>query len=63
MENIGGTMWRAELTPQELQMLAVSGKTVKYNANVVAKNADGEMSKALPVTVAVKAPDYTHQFG
>lgn len=57
MENIGGTAWRAELTPQELQMLAVSGKTVKYRAIVVAKNANGDKSPAMePLFVAVKAP-------
>ncbi len=58
MENIGGTTWRAELTPQQLQMLAVSGKTIKYDASIVAKNARGQVSESpSTVTVAIKAPD------
>ena len=58
MENIGGTTWRAELTPQQLQMLAVSGKTMSYDANVVAKNDQGQTGMTQsPVTVAIKSPD------
>jgi hypothetical protein len=58
MENIGGTTWRAELTPQQLQMLAVSGKTISYDANIVARNERGQTAvSTTPVTVAVKAPD------
>jgi hypothetical protein len=57
MENIGGTTWRAQLTPQELQMLAVSGKTVKYKTMIVAKSSAGDVSDSGdPVLVAVKAP-------
>lgn len=58
MENIGGTTWRANLTKSQLQMLAVSGKTITYDANVVAKNASGQsaISRA-PVTVAIKTPE------
>lgn len=63
MENIGGTTWKAELTPQELQMLAVSGKTINYHAQIIARDAHGEVSEAAPVNIAVKAPDYAHQFG
>src|SRR4051812_22527482 len=37
MKNIGGTTWRAELSPRQLQMLAVSGKTIKYDATIIAK--------------------------
>lgn len=63
MENIGGTTWKAELTPPELQMLAVSGKTVNYSANIVAQNAQGAVSDSKPLTLTVKTPDLQHQFG
>ena len=58
MENIGGTAWRAELTPQELQMLAVSGKTVKYRARSWLPRTPAEISLQAtePLFVAVKAP-------
>jgi hypothetical protein len=58
MENIGGSTWRARLSPRQLEMLAVSGRTTKYEARVIARDKDGKsgMSKD-PVDVAVKAPD------
>jgi hypothetical protein len=60
MENIGGTTWRAQLTPRQLEMLAVSGRTTRYEANVIARNQDGKTSMTTkPVDVAVKAPDLT----
>jgi hypothetical protein len=58
MQNIGGTTWRAELTAQQLQMLAVSGKTISYDANIVAKDVDGRSGvTSSPVSLAIKAPD------
>lgn len=58
MHNIGGSTWRAELTPKQLQDLAVSGRTVRYDAIVVTKNEDGDVGRLKrPVQVAVKAPD------
>jgi hypothetical protein len=58
MENIGGSTWRAQLTPRQLEMLAVSGRTTQYAANVVAKNQEGKTAMTRnPVQVAVKAPD------
>ena len=61
MENIGGTTWRAEITPQELQMLAVSGRTVKYKTTIIAKDANGIVSNSSePLFVAVKAPNIAH---
>lgn len=60
MENIGGSTWRAQFTPRQLEMLAVSGRTTRYEANVIARNNEGKttMSKN-PVEVAVKAPELT----
>jgi hypothetical protein len=64
MENIGGTTWKAELTPGQLQMLAVSGKTMKYDADVIATNIDGKTAQTKdPVIVAVAAPDLGHGIG
>ena len=58
MENIGGTTWRATLTPDQLQMLAVSGKTISYDATVVAKNVKGQTAMSQkPVEVAIKTPE------
>ena len=58
MENIGGSTWRAQISPRQLEMLAVSGRTTRYEANVIVRNEDGKtgMSKN-PVEVAVKAPE------
>ena len=58
MENLGGTTWRAVLTPEQLQLLAVTGKTVKYEANVVANNDKGQTAiSQTPITISIKAPD------
>ena len=59
MENIGGTTWRAQLTPRQLEMLAVNGQTIHYKANVVAhdENAARLGARPVPVEVAIKTPD------
>jgi hypothetical protein len=58
MENIGGTTWRAKLSPQQLRSLAVSGKTISYDANIVARNDQGQTAtSSSTVSVAVKAPE------
>jgi hypothetical protein len=58
MTNIGGTTWRAELSPQQLQTLAVSGKTIAYDAVIEAKDEKGQVgTSAQPLSVAVKSPD------
>lgn len=57
MENLGGTLWRAELTQRHLELLAVTGKTIRYEAHVVARNTEGKEGRTpLPVEVAIKAP-------
>lgn len=58
MKNIGGTTWQATLSQKELQKLAVSGTTVSYDANVVAKDKNGQVAESTkPVSVIIKAPD------
>ena len=60
MENIGGSTWRAQLTPRQLEMLSVSGRTIHYEANVVARDEDGKVgSTRTPIEVAIKTPDLT----
>ena len=64
MKNIGGTTWRAQLSPKQLQLLAVSGKTMKYDANIIAKNEAGQTAvSGEPVTVAVKTPEVAKNYG
>jgi hypothetical protein len=58
MRNIGGTTWRATLTNSQLRMLAVSGKTMSYDAQIIAQNANGQSSTTQnPVEVQIKTPD------
>jgi hypothetical protein len=64
MKNIGGTTWRAILTQKQLQLLAVAGKTMNYEANVIAKNEAGQTSAThSPVNIAVKTPDVVQSYG
>ena len=58
MRNIGGSTWMAQLTPEQLKMLAVSGQIMKYDANIVARDEDGMVATSrAPVTIAIKAPE------
>jgi hypothetical protein len=58
MQKVGGTTWRAELSQRQLQMMAVSGKTIKYDATVIAKNDKGQTTESSsPITLAIKAPE------
>ena len=58
MEKIGGTTWRARFTTKQLQELAVSGQTIRYEANIVAMNEKGQTTmSSSPITVAIKTPD------
>ena len=52
MKNIGGTTWAAQLSPDQLKSLAVSGKTMKYEGTVVAKDEAGK-SATSKGTVAI----------
>ncbi|HLD98990.1 MAG TPA: hypothetical protein VJB59_01960 [Bdellovibrionota bacterium] len=58
MTNIGGTTWRATLTPQQLRQLAVSGQTMQYDVNVIARNQKGQsITSQEPISLAVKTPE------
>ncbi len=58
MENLGGTTWRATLSTEQLQLLAVTGRTVRYEANVVASNDKGQTAiSQTPITISIKAPE------
>ncbi len=58
MVRMGGTTWRAELGVNQLQQLAISGKTVRYSADVLAWNSEGEGAQTdQPLTLSVRGPD------
>ncbi|MBC7692246.1 MAG: hypothetical protein H7222_10795 [Methylotenera sp.] len=62
MTHVGGTTWTAHFTAEQLKVLAVGGQTIAYDANVIARNEDGQTAVgAETVKVAVKAPDLTQQ--
>lgn len=64
MQNIGGSTWRAQLTPQQLRTLAVGGETMTYEANIVARNEEGLVAiSRQPVDIVVKAPDLAQKMG
>lgn len=64
MENVGGTTWRARLTPEQLKKLAVSGQTIKYETEVVAKNSQGlTATSEKPAIVAIKTPEISGRKG
>jgi hypothetical protein len=60
MKQVTPSTWVADLTQEELKQLAVNGHTMKYEANVVAKDTSGQLgvSKS-PIEISVKAPDVT----
>ena len=64
MTNVGATTWRATLSARELQLLAVAGRTMTYDANIVAKDEAGQTRcQQEPVQVAIKAPDQVNSGG
>jgi hypothetical protein len=64
MEHVAGSTWRAEFTPQQLQMLSVIGKTVSYKADIVATNSRGETTTSSdPLNISVAAPETSSPSG
>jgi hypothetical protein len=58
MKRVAGTTWQGELTPAQLKELAVSGQTMRYQANVIATNESGQTGvSASPVDISVRAPE------
>jgi hypothetical protein len=64
MQHVSGTTWRAELSPDQLKTLAVAGQTMRYDANIIVTNADGQVAMSpSPVQVAVSAPAVDQKTG
>ncbi|MFZ9596229.1 MAG: hypothetical protein ACO3A2_09140 [Bdellovibrionia bacterium] len=58
MENIGGTTWRAQVTPEQLRSLAVSGRTISYAVKIIAENQEGKKAESSPpLSLEIKTPD------
>jgi hypothetical protein len=57
MKQVAGTTWEAELTPGQLKELAVSGQTIRYEANVIAMNEKGQTAvSSAPISLSIQAP-------
>ena len=58
MKNVGGTTWAAQLSPDQLKSLAVSGKTMKYEGTVVAKDEAGNTATSnSPISIWINTPE------
>jgi hypothetical protein len=57
MKKVEGTTWRARLTADELRSLAISGQSLKYQGQVVAKNSNDQITMSgQSVELTVQAP-------
>ncbi len=60
MKNLAGTTYVATLDAKQLKRLAVSGKTITYQAMVTAKDQSGKVASAKsPLEIKIKAPELT----
>ncbi len=60
MKHLKASTWTATFTEKQLEKLAVNGKTMKYEAKIIAKDANGRSAESRDtITIAVKAPDAT----
>lgn len=58
MEKVSPTTWRARLQQQQLELLAVSGQTIRYEAHVIASDEDGRKATTkIPVDLSIRAPE------
>ncbi len=58
--NVSGTTWKARLSDRQLRDLAVNGKTMTYDAEIIAKNEVGQTAKSpQPLQIKIKAPEVT----
>lgn len=57
MKRVAGTTWRAILSPEQIRKLAVSGRTMKYDAQVIAANSKGRQGVSGTFAVQVRAPE------
>jgi hypothetical protein len=62
MTKSDGLLWKTELSAEQLKALSVSGKTVSYEAIVVAKDEKGNVgSSQSPLILSVKADENAGQ--
>ena len=60
MTQVTPSTWMATLTQDQLKQLAVNGHTMKYEANVIARDSVGQTGiSQKPLEIAIKAPDIT----
>jgi hypothetical protein len=58
MQQVTPSTWVADLNQSQLRQLAVNGHTMKYDANVIAKDNKGLTAvSGTPVEISIKAPD------
>jgi hypothetical protein len=58
MQPLSGSTWQASIPSDALKKLAVSGQTMRYQADIVAKDANGNVATTQkPIDIAVKAPE------
>ena len=64
MEKIGATTWRASIPADQLKRMAVSGKTMNYKANVVARDEKGDVAVSKqPLEIKIDAPEFNPDAG
>ena len=60
MNNVAGTTWQTQLSANQLKRLAVSGQTMRYQAEVVATDSQGRTATSKsPIDISIKAPEPT----
>lgn len=60
MEQATGTTWSAQIPQSQLRQLAVAGKTVKYEAQIIARNDKGQVATGKDtVEIKIKTPKLT----
>lgn len=64
LKHLGGSTWEGEISPAMLKKLAVGNQKTAYEANIIAKNAKGEVAVGQhPIEVVVRAPELTTASG
>ena len=64
MQRLAGSTWRAVLTQRQIKQLAVSGSTMKYSVDIIAKDDAGRTAVSpKPIEVAVKTPELATSAG
>jgi hypothetical protein len=57
-----GDQWIGNLSKKDLRELAVPGHTMKYEADVIAKNKNGQVATSKsPLSIYVKTPETTQE--